>query len=213
MRRPSVGGSGGRRASGTLAREDIAAAPGGAPAMATITVVVVNGAGRRPRPTPATRVRAEAGSGLGRAAMHARSVDGQGTDRTLPTRRAMGERPRRGESDVANPDSGSRHARRHTAPLRDGAERLSSVERRFLARNLPSAVPDPAPRRRSRQGRVRSGDPATYPQCDDGKAFMVDTCARGGRVREARGTVRLDRRADDAHTLGVVVARVGAGAG
>ena len=34
--------------------------------------------------------------------------------------------------------------------------------------------------------------------------------ARAGRVREAQGTVRLDRRADDAHILGVVVGRVGA---
>ena len=54
-------------------------------------------------------------------------------------------------------------------------------ERRFLARNLPSAMPEPAPRRSSRHGRVRSGGPATYPHCDYGKAFMAGTCALGGQ--------------------------------
>lgn len=68
-------------------REDLAATHTGAPAIATIAVVVVRKAGWMACPSPATRARDGTDAGRERA----RSVNGQGTHRTLPTRRAMAQ--------------------------------------------------------------------------------------------------------------------------
>ena len=72
-------------------REDVAATQTGAPAIATIAVVVVNQTGWIPCPSPAIGAPAGTETGRERAAERARSVNGQGTHRTLPTRRAMAQ--------------------------------------------------------------------------------------------------------------------------
>ena len=69
--------------------------------------VPVAGDARAGRGGDGARVRGEA---------RAHTENSQGTHRTLPTRRAMGERPRRGEPNVTNPDSGSRHRAKAHCP-------------------------------------------------------------------------------------------------